>query len=715
MCITQTRSELQEVRSRMSKNMRWLTLGISGVSLVALVAACAPMLQVSVPGHDTARASAPMVPPSNLQLQADTIATPTSLAIAKPTLSALPQALATAPAAAPTPTPNSSRPTVILRRGTISDYLLANGRVGGTQEVPLSFSVDGHVNGIDVQVGQQIQAGQALLELDSGSLSKAISDLQNRIDVERTRLQAGQLLTQSQQQVAVRQAQDSLDQAQSDLARVQAGPSLADQKAAQGAVVAAQGVLDKANADLAHLKAGPSQADLRAAQGRVASAQLALQRDQTAQATLAKGPTPDQVQSAQRDLADASAGLAQVQGDLDRLTNPSPFDVQAAQRAVQVANSNLQATQVLQAGATGGLTKEQKDAQVTAANAALADAKDKLSQLQKAPSQAALESAKARVDAAKLAQAAAQSRLTALQNGPDKSALDAAAAQMHVDQVALAAAEQQLKDLQAPPSNDQLNAAQSVVDGAQLALDGAQAKKADLLSHPTADELAHAQARVTNAQTAVRQAQAGSLSPDDLAARQTLNQDMTQLSSLQAQLAASQLTAPADGIVVAIQVQQGDAVQANKPVLLIAPVADAVIRTVVNAPGGNSPIVSVGQNASVQLDGGDGSQLSGQVVSISPNPDGPGDVALIRMAWGILRPVFGTTAQIRLEVRHKSDALILPTRAVRSDGDKHYVDYLDGTTRRNAEVTVGITDGSNVEILSGLDEGHTVLLGDGAA
>ena len=671
-------------------NLLWVALAmVSAVALLGGVARAYTLRAASSVPTETTQVAAPRLPAEP----------PPTVSIVQPT-----------PDSMPSPSPLARR-QVTAQRGPITESLLANGRVAGAQETAVGFSIVGSIAAVDVQVGQQVEEGQVLAELDTAAISGSINDLTSRIAIEQLRLQSGAQQARSQQQAAIADAQEQLRQALADQQRVQAGPAAADVKAAEGAVATAQIALDRATSDDAHLRAGPSQADVQAAQAKVAATQASLQRAQNDLATLANGPTQSDIQTAQRDLATAKAALDQAQANFDGLGKPNPFDVQAAQRAVQVASAQLQAAQAVRVGRTDGVTPAQKDAQIAAATAALSDARDRLARLTQPPSQADVAAATNRLDEAKYGVALAQSHLDALLKGPDAAAVAAAGATVQSEQIALNTARQQLSDLLAPPTDEQLSAAKAAIDNAQIVLDGAQARYSELTSHPTPGELATAQTKVTNAQNLLRQAQASQVSsPDDAAAAATLDQDRAHLSALLSNLQAAQLKSPLTGAVVSIAVRTGDSIQAGTPVMTLAAPGEPIVRTVVNAPGTSAPRVTDGQTATVQLDGGDGTQYIGQVDSLTANPTGPGDVALIQVGWANQRPIYGTTAAINIHVQDKPDALLVAAIAVRTSGDKHYVDYLDGQAARTAEVTLGIVNAEQVEIVNGLNEGQSVLL-----
>jgi multidrug efflux pump subunit AcrA (membrane-fusion protein) len=70
------------------------------------------------------------------------------------------------------------------------------------------------------------------------------------------------------------------------------------------------------------------------------------------------------------------------------------------------------------------------------------------------------------------------------------------------------------------------------------------------------------------------------------------------------------------------------------------------------------------------------------------------------------------TANVSFIVQHRDDALLLPSAAVKDNGDGSKVVMVpgaDGATE-NRTVTTGVDNGQSVEILSGIDEGQNVLI-----
>src|SRR5919198_1631406 len=218
------------------------------------------------------------------------------------------------PAAEPTVIPRTSasqsRPTVEVRRGTITDSIKVLGRVISSQEADLYFRRQGRLRGLQVESGQQVQAGQLMAELETGDLltniGKAKSTLENaQIKLEQARAK-GALDETADEASGVEVARINLDQARLQLDKLRSAVPEAEIRAAEAAVVKASADLEKARVDLAQKESElaaaqaelafkqtpPSAADLADQQAKVETARIKLE-----QATA--GPRPEEGQAAE--------------------------------------------------------------------------------------------------------------------------------------------------------------------------------------------------------------------------------------------------------------------------------------------------------------------------------------------------------------------------------------------------------------------------------
>ena len=70
----------------------------------------------------------------------------------------------------------------------------------------------------------------------------------------------------------------------------------------------------------------------------------------------------------------------------------------------------------------------------------------------------------------------------------------------------------------------------------------------------------------------------------------------------------------------------------------------------------------------------------------------------------------GTAAQVCVVLSHKDNVILVPRKAIKSAGARRYVEQMDGASRRLIDVQVGLTSGDDIEIVTGLMPGESVLI-----
>jgi len=337
---------------------------------------------------------------------------------------------------------------------------------------------------------------------------------------------------------------------------------------------------------------------------------------------------------------------------------------------------------------------------------------DRANSVRRGPDQIAVNSANAAVEAGRLNLLTARANLGALQTPADQ--LAAAAATTDNARRTLQSAQDRLSALRAGPPGDQLAMASSAVDNARRALQSAQATLGEVQSRPTHAELAELNSRVDRAQTAVQRAQVGVLvdepdseSLDVQLLERTVDQDRVQVETLERDLAATRVTAPFAGTVSAVLARPGDQPERGRPVVVLAKPGNLIVRA--DLTEAEADRLAIGQKATVQLEGDDGTPLRATLAEFASTEGDLGRGALFEVSW-LQRPTLGSIAQVAVTLQGKADVLLVPQRAVRTAGRRQYVEYLDGTTRRTIDVEVGRVTGGQAEIVSGLTEGQFVLV-----
>jgi RND family efflux transporter MFP subunit len=636
-----------------------------------------------------------------------------------------------APVATASPSP---RQTAVVHRGSISEQLMLSGRVAGLEEVSISFPTLSRVESVEVTPGQAVEEGQVLLKADQKEIVKTIEGTRARVESGAIRLEQAEAQAQARQreverrqdadrtqrQVAIGEAEAGLRRAQADYERVKAGAPSSDRLAAAGAVTSAQAAVNRAEADLARLGQGPSESAIQAADQRVWQTRLAQQKAEVELERLRRGADPTELRAAERDQSAAQTALLRAQSDLERVSRPDPGAVSTAERDVQRAE-----LAVRMAESSGGKDKnarQARDASIRSARLNLQDAQERLARLRQGPPPADLEAARRAVADARTAVQIANERREAVAKGPDELTLASANQAVEAAKLAASNAEGQYLELKAGPPSDQINAAQGALESAQTSLSSAILHQNEVNGHPTRTELQDAEDRLAASQAAADKvradAEAVAAAPDDdvdpaaydlLLLRKGVEQDRATLDKLARDLAATQLLAPAAGIVTSIQVRPGDPLEPGRPVMAVAKPGEPIVR--VDLTERDVARLAPGQSATVLLDGASGSTIDASVDQIET---APGSLATGRFkaTWPEPAPALGSTAQVLVTLQRKDNVLIVPQRAIRTAGQRRFVEVADASSgRRNVDVQVGISQGGDTEIMSGLADGQVVLIG----
>jgi len=174
---------------------------------------------------------------------------------------------------------------------------------------------------------------------------------------------------------------------------------------------------------------------------------------------------------------------------------------------------------------------------------------------------------------------------------------------------------------------------------------------------------------------------------------------------------ATPLLAPLDGRIIARNVEPGQTVGAADTVLVLSD------RLIVNAQVDETDIgkVQAGQKARLTLDAYPDSPIEAKVKRIGYEAKTVNNVTMYDVIVLPKKvPPFmrsGMTANVTFITAEKQDILVVPSEAVRTRDGKSMV-MLPGEGKRpnRQEVETGLTDGKVTEVVSGLEEGATVLV-----
>jgi len=197
------------------------------------------------------------------------------------------------------------------------------------------------------------------------------------------------------------------------------------------------------------------------------------------------------------------------------------------------------------------------------------------------------------------------------------------------------------------------------------------------------------------------------------------------LNTSEVNLGYTKINSPLDGTVVSIPVEAGQTVNANQTTPTIVKIADlSSMEIKLEISEGDITKVAPGMEVSYAILSEPGREFTTTLKSIDPGLTtltdgtytGASDSSTAVYYYGKLlvpneerKLRIGMTVQSTVTVAASRNVLLVPGITVREHDGKHYVNVLSGGRVEEREVTVGLTDTLNTEIVSGLSEGEEVV------
>lgn len=173
---------------------------------------------------------------------------------------------------------------------------------------------------------------------------------------------------------------------------------------------------------------------------------------------------------------------------------------------------------------------------------------------------------------------------------------------------------------------------------------------------------------------------------------------------------ADAIVAPFTGTITTVDVAVDDSVQAKQ--ILFHMTDYTKLKTVISVDELDINKIKLNQTADITVGAIEGVTYQGTVTNIAAVGQNQNGVANFNVEITLnkndnLKP--GMSAEAIILIESKADALYLPIEAVQTANGKKYVELLDenGSTTQT-EVTTGLINTSNVEILTGISEGNIV-------
>ena len=287
--------------------------------------------------------------------------------------------------------------------GDLSASATASGQIVAQREAALSLTASGTMAEVTVAVGDQVEAGEVLLRLETAELQRAVTSAEQGLIIQQANLESLLAAAPVEELAAAEAAVASAFAALADLL---AGPD-ADEIAAAEADVRA------ANAEIASASAGLNSATAAGNTEEIRAAEIALELAQQAATTAAEQHSTILVTdndfisaetlaemelSARLNAMQANADLAAAQVTYDNLVNGDVNAVAGAQASVSLAVANRDAAQAQ----LDLLLQGPSEVEIAEAEAQVAQAEATLDALLRGPSEAQIAQAQVAVAQAQI-------------------------------------------------------------------------------------------------------------------------------------------------------------------------------------------------------------------------------------------------------------------------------------------------------------------------
>ena len=183
----------------------------------------------------------------------------------------------------------------------------------------------------------------------------------------------------------------------------------------------------------------------------------------------------------------------------------------------------------------------------------------------------------------------------------------------------------------------------------------------------------------------------------------------------EATLATYQIVSPINGIVTKQDAKAGEIAYANTEVVSV--ISDSAFEIEINVPELDITSIKKGNKAKITFDAyGDDVSFEGSVSSVDPAETLVDNVPTYKVKVSLNssddRIKSGLTANIYIETISKTNVILLPSKAIKSESQKKYVDVLrDNGDRERKQISIGIRgDTGEVEVVSGLEVGEKIII-----
>lgn len=539
---------------------------------------------------------------------------------------------------------------ITVTRGDVVEHVSVTGTTESNATVSLAFQRSGKIVKAETKVGDQVKAGQVLVQLDQKELLAQLA-----------------------------QAQSQFASAEGQLAQQQAAADVQQEK-------------------LNQLKAGTRPEQIAIDQARVTAAQSTLSDANTNLTTVNQKAVSDLNNGYQTLVDTMRSNIVSITTSLSDIDSILGVD----QKTINDSFENSLSTQ----GRTEaeGAYSDARDAQKI--NAPLVDA------LNDSSSQTDIDTLAVAIRTnLELTSTALDKTKYVLDNTyPDPprltvADLEAKKAMINGDRATIASAVSALSSSTQLVANTKLNnqasiqLAQSKINDANSTLSSAQKQLQLDVAGSTPEEIAGQEAAVKQAQANIA-AQRGSVS-----------QASAQVQLYLAQLTQTQLTAPFDGLVTKQDAKPGEIANAGQELVIVMDPDISEIES--NVPEVDIGRVALNQPVSITIDALPGETFTGHVSYIEPAEtiiEGVVNYKIkVMFDKSDVRLKSGLTANLEIETQRKNNVLVIPPLALIENDQGTFVrKWVNGKTT-DVPVVLGIKNSESAEVISGVAEGDQLV------
>ncbi|MDD5189985.1 MAG: efflux RND transporter periplasmic adaptor subunit [Dehalococcoidales bacterium] len=255
---------------------------------------------------------------------------------------------------------------------------------------------------------------------------------------------------------------------------------------------------------------------------------------------------------------------------------------------------------------------------------------------------------------------------------------------------------------------------------AKINLTKAQTSLADLKAAPDATQIALKTKQVTVAENNLKTAEdklAEMKAAADPLQVQLKELDIANarvaLEKAQDSLVATTITSPINGVVTTVNVATGDTVNGNTAAIVVIDPANMVISGVLDEV--DAPFVKVGQKATVTLDSLSDVAMEGTVTSLGTSGQSNSGIVTYSVKISVTIPegvqvLAGMSGTADIITEEASNVLVIPDSAIGGTTRNPTVTVSANGVTQVKSITVGISDGSQTEVKSGLQSGEYVVV-----